>query len=88
MPQEYLERIEKIDAKIDKLLEYQQKGSYISPIEDYVPEHEAKQTLGVGSTWLWEKRKSGELPSTKVGGKVYYRRSDLAKLFDKSSSKS
>ncbi|WP_224994495.1 helix-turn-helix domain-containing protein [Cesiribacter sp. SM1] len=88
VPHEFIERVEKMDAKVDKLLEYQQKGVHVSPVEEYVPEHEARQALGKGGTWFWEQRKSGALPYTKVGGKVYYRRSDLAKLFDQSSSKS
>ena len=56
-------------------------------IDDYVSELEAKQLLGRGTTWFWERRRSGELPYTKLGGQVYYLKSDLVKYLEDRSSK-
>lgn len=85
VPQEFLESIAEQQQRILEVLERSIPSSLTG---DHIPEHEARQSLGKGSTWFWEQRKSGALPYTKVGGKVYYRRSDLAKLFNQSSSKS
>ena len=56
-------------------------------VSDYVSELEAKQLLGRGTTWFWERRRSGELPYTKLGGQVYYLKSDLVKYLEDRSSK-
>jgi hypothetical protein len=48
-------------------------------VEDYVSERDAKKMFKRGTTWFWEKRNQG-LPSFKVGGEVYYMKSDLLSL--------
>ena len=57
-------------------------------IDDYVSELEAKQLLGRGTTWFWERRRSGELPYTRLGKQVYYLRKDLVNYLEDRSSKS
>lgn len=56
-------------------------------VNDYVSELEAKKLLLRGTTWFWERRRSGELPYTKLGGQVYYLMSDLVKYLEDRSSK-
>ena len=56
-------------------------------LDDYVSEFEAKKLLGRGTTWLWERRRSGELPYTKLGGQVFYLMKDLVKYLEDRSSK-
>ncbi|MBT3802350.1 MAG: hypothetical protein HOD63_07990 [Bacteroidetes bacterium] len=38
--------------------------------------------LGKGTTWFWQKRRDGELNFRKVGNKIYYKLSDIEKLFE------
>ena len=72
-----LKKLEDIDTKLNKS----------KSVSDYVSELEAKQLLGRGTTWFWERRRSGELPYTKLGGQVYYLKSDLVKYLEDRSSK-
>jgi len=48
----------------------------------YIPESEAKDILGKGSTWFWQKRTQGELAFSKVGNRIFYRKEDIDRLFD------
>ena len=72
-----LKTIEKKLGIIEKLVSKRQKPS----LEDYVSEQEAKKILNRGTTWFWELRKTG-LPHTKVGGQVYYLKSDLVSYLE------
>lgn len=56
-------------------------------VNDYVSELEAKKLLLRGTTWFWERRRSGELPYTKLGGQVFYLMKDLVKYLEDRSSK-
>ena len=73
-----LKMLEDIDDKLNKP----------KSIDDYVSELEAKQLLGRGTTWFWERRRSGELPYTRLGVQVYYLRKDLVKYLEDRTSKS
>ena len=53
---------------------------------DLMPEEEAKALLSRGTTWFWEKRKSGELKAKKAGNKWYYKRSDILKFIENGRS--
>ena len=48
---------------------------------DYISEQDAKELFKRGTTWFWNLRKQG-LPYSKLGGEVYYRRSDLKEWLD------
>jgi predicted DNA-binding transcriptional regulator AlpA len=72
---------------LKKLKEIEDKLNRPKSLDDYISEFEAKKLLGRGSTWFWERRKSGELPYTKLGGQVYYLKSDLVKYLEDRSSK-
>ena len=73
-----LKKLKDIDDKLNKP----------KSIDDYVSELEAKQLLGRGTTWFWERRRSGELPYTRLGVQVYYLRKDLVKYLEDRTSKS
>jgi hypothetical protein len=62
-------KLEDIEKRLEKPL----------TVDDYVSERDAKKMLKRGTTWFWEKRNQG-LPSFKVGGEVYYMKSDLLSL--------
>jgi hypothetical protein len=62
-------KLEDIEKRLEKPL----------TVDDYVSERNAKKMLKRGTTWFWEKRNQG-LPSFKVGGEVYYMKSDLLSL--------
>ena len=72
-----LKQLKDIDDKLEKP----------KSVNDYVSELEAKKLLGRGTTWFWERRTSGELPYTKLGGQVYYLKIDLVKYLEDRSSK-
>ncbi|MDB4161777.1 helix-turn-helix domain-containing protein [Bacteroidia bacterium] len=82
--QEYNSQFRRI---IKKLNDIDDKLEKPKSFDDYVSELEAKKILGRGTTWLWERRRSGELPFTKLGGQVFYLMSDLVKYLEDRSSK-
>jgi hypothetical protein len=57
---------------LKKLKEIEDKLEKPKSVNDYVSELEAKKLLLRGTTWFWERRRSGELPYTKLGGQVFY----------------
>ena len=73
---------------LKKLKDIEDKLNKPKSIDDYVSELEAKQLLGRGTTWFWERRRPGELPYTRLGVQVYYLRKDLVKYLEDRSSKS
>ena len=72
---------------IKKLNDIDDKLEKPKSFDDYVSELEAKKLLGRGTTWFWERRTSGELPYTKLGGQVFYLMKDLVKYLEDRSSK-
>ena len=71
---------------LKKLKDIEDKLNRPKSIDDYVSELEAKKLLGRGTTWFWERRRSGELPYTKLGGQVFYLMKDLIKYLEERSS--
>lgn len=78
VPRAWLESLAENQQKILEHLEGKQKPNLTG---EYISEKEAIEELGKKSTWFWNKRKSGELPFVKVGGKVWYHQADLLRLF-------
>ena len=72
---------------LKKLKEIEDKLNRPKSLDDYISEFEAKKLLQRGTTWFWERRKAGELHHTKLGGQVYYLKSDLVKYLEDRSSK-
>ncbi|MDG1712632.1 MAG: helix-turn-helix domain-containing protein [Woeseiaceae bacterium] len=81
--QEYNSQFRRI---IKKLNDIDDKLEKPKSFDDYVSELEAKKLLGRGTTWFWERRRSGELPYTKLGGQVFYLMKDLIKYLEERSS--
>ncbi len=51
-------------------------------IGDYISESDAKKMLGRNTTWFWNLRKTGKLPFTKVGNKVFYSKADIFRFLE------
>lgn len=51
---------------------------------EFIPEKEARKILGRKTTWFYEQRRSGRLPYSKVGSKVFYRTKDIYALISDS----
>lgn len=47
---------------------------------EFISEKEARKILDRKTTWFYEQRRSGRLPYSKVGSKVYYKRENLFNL--------
>jgi hypothetical protein len=54
----------------------------LNPIGDYITEKEAKELLGRGTTWFWNKRKSKELNGRKSGNVWYYSVREIQKFIE------
>ena len=50
---------------------------------DFVSEREARKIIGRRTTWFYEQRRSGKLPYSKVGSKVFYSIKDIHSLISK-----
>lgn len=57
-----------------------------NPISDYITEKEAKEILGKGTTWFWNKRKSQELNGKKSGNVWYYKVREIQKFIENGQS--
>ena len=62
-----------------KLEDIDKKLIYQSSVNVYISERDAKKLLKRGTTWFWNQRQKG-LPFFKLGGEVYYKKSDLTLL--------
>ncbi len=86
VPSEVLSELLEAQNKIISLLSGSAERTENS-IGDYITEPEAKRLLDRRATWFWAMRKSGKLPFSKVGNKIFYKRTDLIQLIDKFNSK-
>jgi hypothetical protein len=48
----------------------------------YIDEEKAMELLRRKKTWLWSKRRTGELPAKKAAGRWYYKLTDLQKFIE------
>ncbi len=72
-----LESIEYIKQKVTK------DNIKNNSLGDYISEKEAKSLLSKGTTWFWNKRKTGDLRGRKAGNKWYYKKQEIIKFIDK-----
>lgn len=80
VPYENMEHLlEKVENICQAVLSRKQEKNGIG---DYISEQEAKDLLGKGTTWFWNKRKSGELVGRKAGNKWYYKQSEIFNFID------
>lgn len=73
--------------RIEAILDAGSIGGKTAQVDEYITENQVKTEYKVGATWLWDKRTTGQLNFSKVGGKVYYRRGDVIAFLDKNNSK-
>jgi hypothetical protein len=52
----------------------------VTMLGEFISEKDARKLLDRKTTWFYEQRRSGLLPYSKVGSKVYYKRNDLFNL--------
>lgn len=78
---ELIQKLDKIDKNVANLL--QQNNSLLG---DFITEKDAKVILSKGTTWFWNKRKSGELKGKHVGNTWYYKKADIIKLIERGST--
>lgn len=50
---------------------------------DWLTDAEARKLLSISRTKLYQLRKDGELPYSKIGGRVYYNLEDINNLLNK-----
>jgi hypothetical protein len=72
------EKLDDLMQKVNKISEaIVQAKPERNVLGDYISEKQAKELLSKGTTWFWNKRKSGELTGRKAGNQWYYRKSDI-----------
>ncbi len=77
------EVLDKLVSQQEEILNILKGGFQNQPDDDYITEDDAKKMYPRGTTWFWNKRKSGELQFYKLGQTVYYKRADLLNLISK-----
>ncbi|MGB3454604.1 MAG: hypothetical protein WBA59_12350 [Moheibacter sp.] len=73
---------DKVSAKVLKAVNHTTPAEQkpVNPLSDYIPKTEIRGKLASSST-LWKYEKQGKLKLYGIGGKRYYKRSDIANLF-------
>lgn len=51
-------------------------------LSDWLPSHTVERKLGISTRTLQTLRDNGTMPYTKLGGKIYYKRSDIQRILD------
>lgn len=74
------EDVKEIKENQQKILERSENNNE-GEFEGFITEEKAKKILGKEKSWFSEKRKSGELRFTKVGGTVWYQKDDILQMF-------
>lgn len=69
--------LHEIKSKIDSLISNPQKD-----LGDWIPEKAAQELTGKKTTSLWKLRVAGKLVASKIGGKVFYRKSGIIQLLE------
>ncbi len=82
VPGTVLDKILEGQSKILDILNGDASSTGKSLLGDYITEADAKKILQRSTGWFHKMRVTGLLPSSKVGGKQYYRKQDIQKLFD------
>jgi hypothetical protein len=80
VPHEFLEEIKDALLKLLKLTDKEK-----DQLPDILSEKEAQKLLGRKTTWFFDMRKTGRLPYSKLGSKVFYKKEDLFNLMQKIS---
>ena len=71
---------EKVAANLLEKKEPETQKESSNPLDDYIPKTEVRNRLASSST-LWKYENEGRLKVYGVGGKRYYKKTDLENLF-------
>lgn len=74
---EIIERLGKIEQRLEELMEEKNKNDEF--FSEYIPKNEVRGKLA-SSTTLWNLERQGKLTSYGIGGKRYYKRSEIKNL--------
>ena len=66
------------DATLDE-----ERSEYAQPGEELLSIPEVRQRLGMGKSWVYQRLKSGEIPSVRLGNNFNVRRQDLEEYIRK-----
>ena len=81
------DKMEEILQKLNKLSDTLLiKKTDVGDLGDYITEKEAKVILNKGTTWMLNKRESGELTG-KFNGKWNYKKSDILSFIENGKTK-
>ncbi len=73
--------VDEIKQLLNDLKVNQSSKSDSTPVfGEFISEKDAQKLLGRRTTWFYEQRRSGKLPFSKVGSKVFYRTLDIHTL--------
>jgi hypothetical protein len=86
IPEEILEELIQATGDIKKIKDLLEKEDHSRTLGEFITEEKAKEILSRGTTWFWNKRKSGELPGKKAAGRWYYKSTDLNKYIENGKS--
>ena len=75
-----MEAVQEMNENLQKFIERSESNNE-GEFEGFITEEKAKKILGKEKSWFSEKRKSGELRFTKVGGTVWYQKDDILQMF-------
>ena len=78
-----------VEAAVDSATR-QVLASVSAPIpepSEWVPASLAREEYGSSKTWWQRHRTSGELPYSRIGGKIFYRRADIDGLLERNLRK-
>lgn len=84
--------LEKTDLQIfkqqlfDELKQLLKPEAYKKEKKDWLTDAEAQKLLLISRTKLYQLRKNGELPYSKIGGRVYYKFEDINLLLTKNAT--
>jgi hypothetical protein len=77
------EKLDDLMHKVEKISEaIIQNKTGKDVLGDYISEKQAKEILSKGTTWFWNKRKSGELTGRKAGNQWYYSKSQIQRFIE------
>lgn len=74
---EIIERLGKIEQRLEELMEEKNKNDEF--FSEYIPKSEVRGKLASSAT-LWNLERQGKLTSYGIGGKRYYKRSEIENL--------
>lgn len=86
IPEEILDELIQAIRDLKKIQNIFGQEDRSGVLDDFITEEKAREMIGRGTTWFWNKRKSGELPGKKAAGRWYYKVTDIIKYIENGRS--